>query len=197
MHTYSSTLAFLVVARRFTAEDWEYNLQLLDTRACELGGQACKALRDKIAHWRNLLFPERIAARKYGRGYSFSLAALTGIAEYLKADSPESWRGLTFHRMFESLFEFYKSAIRRAQQEPEETMRSLRKAETPQKSFFETIREMREAKAARAAQAPTPPAAPEPAPQAESAAPLPRKPQTDEERTAYRQSLAALNPFAV
>ncbi len=210
MHTYTSTLAFLVVARRFTAEDWEYNLQYLDTRACELGGQACKNLREKIAKWRSLLFPERVTARKYGRGFSFSLAALTGIAEYLKTDTPDKWRGLSFHRMCESLFEFYKTAIRRAQQDPDAAMESLRKAEPPpQKSLITTFKEIRAAKIAQEAQATQsqpnpPPASPLPAPHTApitatpvTEAPLRRKPANEEERAALRQSLAALNPFAV
>lgn len=119
MITHTSSLAFLVVARRFTAEDWQYNLRLLDTRACELGGQACKNLREKIETWKQLLFPERVTARKNGRGFSFSLAAITGIAEYLKSDMPESWRGLTLHRMLSSLYDFYRAAIRRASRDLE------------------------------------------------------------------------------
>lgn len=144
MSTYTSTLAFLVVARRFTAEDWEYNLRLLDTRACELGGQACKNLREKIETWKQLLFPARVTARKQGRGFSFSLAAITGIAEYLKSDAPDAWRGLTLHRMLTSLCDFYKAAIRRATRDlnDEQPASSSRQ---PRPSLFAAARASREA----------------------------------------------------
>lgn len=193
MIAYTSPLAFLTVARRFTAEDWTYNLELLEIRACELGGQACKNLRAKIELWKKLLFPERVTARKYGRGFSFSLAAITGIAQYLKSDSPENWRGLSLHHMLSSLCEFFKSAIRRAFQDPVEAMNSARKTETRQKSPYAVAREMRAAKAAQAMQATASEPQPEsPQPQTSFRHP----PTTEEERTARRQFLASLDPFA-